>query len=295
MKDFEDIKNLLGVDGKICEGKCLSTYKGGGRAFVFMPKSVCEFVKIYNALKEENKDIYVLGGGSNTIIKDGFCRSAIISTRELNKVFVDGDSVICECGASVSSITKIVRENGLGGLEFLSGVPCSIGGAIRMNAGAFSSQIKDYIDEISILSVDCENSKNAEIINKKGNFGEYSYRNGERNIVLKAVLKLRKMPSEESLALSKKYVGERRKRQPSLPSVGSIFKNGKVASGKLIEECGLKGMQIGGAQISNVHANFIVNVDSGSADDFLALAKLCQNRVYDEFGIILEKEFEIVE
>lgn len=295
MKDFEDIKNLLGVDGKICEGKELSTYKGGGRAFVFMPKNAKEFVKIYSALKEEGKDVYVLGGGSNTIIKDGYCRRAIISTRELNKVFVDGGRVICEGGASVANVIKTARGFDLGGLEFLSGVPCSVGGAIRMNAGAFSSQTSDYLDEITILNGDCGNLCCIEKIDINGGNNKYAYRNGEQNIVLKAVLKLIVMPSIESIALSKKHVDDRRKHQPNLPSVGSVFKNGKVASGKLIDECGLKGVRIGGAQISQKHANFIVNVGGGKACDFLALVKLCKSIVFDKFGIMLEEEFEIVD
>lgn len=325
MKDFDEIKDLLKVDGKVCDGKELSTFKGGGQAFVFMPKSVEEFVKTYSALKEEGKDIYVIGGGSNTIIKDGFCSRAIISTRELNKIFVDGDRVVCECGASVASVIKIAREYNFGGLEFLSGVPCSVGGAVCMNAGAFSSQTKDYIDEISILNSDCGDLAHFNSMIASGNYGdfkhvervginggceglahigivkingndrEYSYRNGEKNIVLETTFKLRKMAREESVALSKKYVEERRKRQPNLPSVGSVFKNGKVASGKLIDECGLKGVRIGGAQISQKHANFIVNVGGGKACDFLALAELCKSRVFDKFGIMLEEEFEIVD
>lgn len=310
MKDFESIKNLLGVDGKICEGKELSTYKGGGRAFVFMPKNEGEFVKIYSALKEKNRDIYILGGGSNTIIRDGFCRRAIISTRRLDKVEVVGNSVICECGASVASVIKIAREHNLGGLEFLSGVPCSVGGAIRMNAGAFFAQTNDYLAEITVLNGDYEKithiesesttrdgdlNAHTERIKINGYGRGYSYRNGEKNIVLEATLKLRKMSKEESVALSKKYVDERRKRQPNLPSVGSVFTNGKVASGMLIEKCGLKGVRIGGAQISQKHANFIVNVGGGSTSDFLALVDLCKRRVFDKFGVMLEEEFVLVD
>lgn len=325
MKDFEEIRNLLKVEGRVCEGRELSTFKGGGRAFVYMPKNEGEFVKIYSALKEENKGIYILGGGSNTIVKDGICKSAIISTRGLDNVEVVGKSVICECGASVAKVTRVAREHGLGGLEFLSGVPCSVGGAIRMNAGAFSSQTNDYIDEITILNGDYENSRrfgigetsskiesknNVERMNTNEDYEKlnhvervkingddrvYGYRNGEKNIVLSAVLKLREMPIEESVALSKKYVDERRRKQPSLPSVGSVFKNGEVASGMLIEKCGLKGVRIGGAQISQKHANFIVNVGGGSASDFLALVDICKHRVFDEFGVILHEEFEIVD
>lgn len=295
MKDFEEIKELLKVDGRVCEGRELSTFKGGGRAFVFMPKNTVEFVKIYSALKEENKDIYILGGGSNTIIKDGKCKSAIISTRGLDNVEVVGKNVICECGASVAKVMKVARTHGLGGLEFLSGVPCSVGGAIRMNAGAFSSQTNDYLDEMTILNSDYEKLNHVEVIIKNGNIRGYAYRSGEKNIVLSAVLKLREMPIDESVELSKKYVEERRRKQPSLPSVGSVFKNGDVASGMLIEKCGLKGTIIGGAQISQKHANFIVNVGGGSASDFLALVDLCKRRVFDKFGVILHEEFEIVE
>lgn len=295
MKDFEEIKNLLGVDGKVCEGKELSTYKGGGHAFVFVPKNVDEFVKIYSALKEKRKDIYVLGGGSNTIISDGYCKSAIISTRELNGIYVLGDRLICECGASIAKAIKIGREHSLGGLEFLSGIPCTVGGAVRMNAGAFLSQTGDYVQKITILTHDnesCHKYFAKEIFKEDLRF---SYRKGVEKTILSAEFSLEKKDVETSLNESRTFLRLRRQKQPVLPSCGSVFKNGSIASGKLIEECGLKGLVRGGAQISDKHANFIVNIGGGTASDYLELAEICENAVMEKFGIELQREFVVLD
>lgn len=241
----------------------------------------------------------MLGSGSNTLVCDGNCRQVLVCLKGLCGVKIEGEKVICEGGAIVSKITFEGRKRGLGGLEFLSGVPCTLGGALKMNAGAFSSQIGDYVTKIDILNLDCANCDKNRTQNRireiSVNSKDLAYRKGVDGIVLKAELKLAKKSGEQSVNEAREYLRKRQEKQPSLPSLGSVFKNGKIPSGKLVDDCGLKGVKIGGAQVSQKHANFIVNVGGASAEDYLALVALCKKEVFEKFGILLEEEFVAIE
>ena len=295
----EYIKSQTGVYGAWKSAKEISTFKGGGQAFVFYPQSVEKTVELIDVLREENVDFSMLGSGSNTLVCDGNCRQVLVCLKGLCGVKIEGEKVVCEGGASVAKITFEGRKKGLGGLEFLSGVPCTLGGALKMNAGAFSSQIGDYVTKIDILNIDCANCDKNRTQNRMReisvNSKDLAYRKGVDGIVLKAELKLAKKSGEQSINEAREYLRKRQEKQPSLPSLGSVFKNGKIPSGKLIDDCGLKGVKIGGAQVSQKHANFIVNVGGASAKDYLALASLCKKEVFEKFGILLKEEFVTIE
>lgn len=295
----EYIKSQTGVYGAWKSAKEISTFKGGGQAFVFYPQSVEKTVELIDVLREENVDFSMLGSGSNTLVCDGNCRRVLVCLKGLCGVKIEGEKVVCEGGASVAKITFEGRKKGLGGLEFLSGVPCTLGGALKMNAGAFSSQIGDYVTKIDILNIDCANCDKNRTQNRMReisvNSKDLAYRKGVDGIVLKAELKLAKKSGEQSINEAREYLRKRQEKQPSLPSLGSVFKNGKIPSGKLIDDCGLKGVKIGGAQVSQKHANFIVNVGGASAKDYLTLASLCKKEVFEKFGILLEEEFVTIE
>lgn len=295
----EYIKSQTGVYGAWKSAKEISTFKGGGQAFVFYPQSVEKAVELIDVLRTENVDFSMLGSGSNTLVCDGNCRQVSVCLKGLCGVKFEGEKVVCEGGASVAKITFEGRKRGLGGLEFLSGVPCTLGGALKMNAGAFSSQIGDYVTKIDVLNLDCANGDKNRIQNNireiSINSKDLAYRKGVDGIVLKAELKLEKKSAEQSINEAREYLRKRQDKQPSLPSLGSVFKNGKIPSGKLIDDCGLKGVKIGGAQVSQKHANFIVNVGGASAKDYLALVALCKKEVFAKFGILLEEEFVTIE
>lgn len=314
----------LQIDFNVKNARELSTYKGGGDAIVVRPESVeklCETVEVF---KREKIEFAMLAKGSNTLIPDGLCDRIFIDTRSLDKVEIKKDRVYALSGASVRKVMMEGRSKGLCGLEFLSGVPCSVGGAIKMNASAFLTQTKDYIDEIYILNADIANFgkmnnrrtmiKRQDFISETnddffeetgiGSFVEkgvicvkksdeigWGYRCGEGGIILGAKMKLKCCILGESEKAAKVYFEKRRAKQPALPSLGSTFKNGKIPSGKLIEDCRLKGVKAGGAQISEMHANFIVNTGNGNASDYLKLANECKRRVSETFGITLEEEF----
>lgn len=325
----------LQIDFNVKNARELSTYKGGGDAIVVRPESVeklCETVEVF---KREKIEFAMLAKGSNTLIPDGLCDRVFIDTRSLDKVKIKKDRAYALSGASVRKVMIEGRRKGLCGLEFLSGVPCSVGGAIKMNASAFLTQTKDYVDELYILNLDYANCKEIESRNEKcktqdlssvGNdktqdfiketnddfFEEtgigslvekgvvcvkksdeivWGYRRGADGIILGAKMKLKCCLAGESERAAKVYFEKRRAKQPALPSLGSTFKNGKIPSGKLIEDCHLKGVKVGGAQISEMHANFIVNTGNGNASDYLKLANECKRRVFETFGITLEEEF----
>lgn len=314
----------LQIDFNVKNARELSTYKGGGDAIVVRPESVeklCETVEVF---KREKIEFAMLAKGSNTLIPDGLCDRIFIDTRSLDKVEIKKDCAYALSGASVRKVMTEGRSKGLCGLEFLSGVPCSVGGAIKMNASAFLTQTKDYIDEIYILNADianCGKMNNRKTMRKRQDFISetnddffeetgigslvekgvicvkksdeigWGYRCGEGGIILGAKMKLKCCILGESERAAKVYFEKRRAKQPSLPSLGSTFKNGKIPSGKLIEDCRLKGVKAGGAQISEMHANFIVNTGNGNASDYLKLANECKRRVFETFGITLEEEF----
>lgn len=295
----EYIKSQTGVYGAWKSAKEISTFKGGGQAFVFYPQSVEKAVELIDVLRAENVDFSMLGSGSNTLVCDGNCRQVSVCLKGLCGVKFEGEKVVCEGGASVAKITFDGRKRGVGGLEFLSGVPCTLGGALKMNAGAFSSQIGDYVTKIDVLNLNCANYDKNRIQNNireiSINSKDLAYRKGVDGIVLKAELKLEKKSAEQSINEAREFLRKRQDKQPSLPSLGSVFKNGRIPSGKLIDDCGLKGVKIGGAQVSQKHANFIVNVGGASAKDYLALVALCKKEVFAKFGILLEEEFVTIE
>lgn len=288
------IAKELNCESFIADATRLSTFKGGGKAWVFQPENIEKLVEIVRVFYDEKVPFFMLGKGSNTLIADGICDSALISTAMLCDVEIKDDCVRCQCGASLANIIKEGRKHSLGGLEFLSGVPCSIGGAVRMNAGAFSTQTADYICKIRLLNADYENCNVITVDEICADDLRFGYRKGVDGILLDVVLKLRPKSAEESIKEAKRYISYRRKKQPSLPSLGSVFKNGKVPSGKLIDECGLKGRKIGGAKVSEIHANFIVNEGGASADDYLALVSECKRAVYEKTGETLSEEFVFV-
>lgn len=221
--------------------------------------------------------------------------SRLVSFKHINDVKIEGNFAVCEGGASVRKVVESGRKAGRGGLEFLSGVPCSVGGALKMNAGAFSSKIEDYVSKLYILNIDCANCDGICIKEKSAKDIDFGYRKGVGGIVLKAVLRLYPKTVEQSIAEAKLFLSQRRAKQPYMPSLGSTFKNGETASGKLIDLCGLKGLKIGGAQVSQKHANFIVNTGGATASDYLDLANFCKKAVFEKTGITLEEEFKLVD
>ena len=270
------MKKLYNLPAKI-----LSTYGGHGIVdTVLMPNTIDEFV---TAMTTE-RGLFVLGGGSNTIIPDGKNNLKILSTKLLDEVAFEGDEVRVQCGAKLAHLIKECSLRGLGGLGFLAGVPASVGGATRMNAGAFGHEFGDYISKMTVLSADCV----VKDIYPPYNF---SYRQGVDDIVIEVTLRLQSSTREQCERECQIHQNMRRAKQPKGRSIGSTFKNTGLGAGYYIDSLGLKGLTIGGAQISTKHANFILNVGDGSAQDFLSLVEVAKTGVREEFGVELQEEF----
>lgn len=271
----------------------LTTFKGGGEAErVYAPRSTERAAEFLSECAARGvNDVFLLGGGSNVILADGELMRPVLLTREMHGIDFVGEDDGCvylraECGAGTGALIAKCAEYGCGGAEFLAGVPATVGGAAHMNAGAFGYEIKDYIYEYEVL-----NPVSGEIEKKKDARTAFSYRRGADGTVLAVTFAFPHMSREEAERGRAEYVAARRRKQPCLPSCGSVFRNADLPAGALIAGAGLKGVRLGGAEISRVHANFIVNVGGASADDFLTLADIAAKRVAEEYGIRLQKEF----
>lgn len=264
--------------------RVLTTFKGGGLVkLMLVPKNQTALLLAMRYLDSIHIKPLIIGRGANTIIDDHGISTPVLSLSAFNEVSKKGNYVTAQSGCFSTKLTKFARENWLTGLEFLSGIPATVGGLIYMNAGAFGTEIKDKVVECDIL--------NHGLVEKR--LPEFSYRKSVfEGIILSATFNLDYSSKEEIDRETEKNLAVRRRKQPHEPSCGSVFKaSDGVPAAVFIEETGLKGLQVGGAQISKQHCNFIVNVDNATASDFLKLVELIQSAVHYEMGTMLEPEF----
>lgn len=284
--------NYLDIDKnkKLAE---FTSFKVGGPADLLVkPQKIEAAQKLIPLIVESKLPFFILGQGSNLIVSDKGYRGVIIYTGDLNDYQVKGEILSAESGIELEKIAEIALKNSLSGLEFASGIPGSLGGALYMNAGAYDGEMKDIIE--SALFV---NQKGGLIKLKKEELN-LDYRKSilqSKNInylALKIKLKLKKKNKEVIKAKMEELHQKRWAKQPmDLPSAGSIFKRPEGHyTGALIEKAELKGYQIGGAQVSTKHAGFIVNKGDATAADIIELIKKIQDEVYKMSGVQLEVE-----
>ena len=211
----------------------------------------------------------------------------MVSFKHLDGIVVDGEKVIVGAGVRLSRLMRTVREYGFGGLEFMMGVPATIGGLVRMNAGAFGHEIGVYVGKMLSLSADNEIMEILPPYN-------FQYRKGHDGVILQVDLRLERVAIDKSIERENEYKSLRSLRQPKGRSAGSVFKNVGQGAGYYIDKAGLKGVTKGGAKISTIHGNFIVNMGGGSASDYLYLVSLAKEKVYNEFGVQLTEEFKVL-
>ena len=275
-----------------------TTFRIGGNAAVMLtPTTDEQLASIIKNCKEENIKPFIIGNGSNMLISDKGLDTVVINMcRPEPKIeLVNGDTVVCDAGATMSKVCNFALENGLTGLEFAFGIPGSAGGAAYMNAGAYGGEMKDVL--VECRHIDCD-----------GNFGSLkgeelglAYRTSayEHNgyIITTLVMKLSKGNKDEIRAKMQELLQRRKDKQPlEYPSAGRTFKRPEgFFAGALIEECGLKGYSVGGAQVSEKHAGFVINKGSATAKDVLDLIKYIQDKVFSEKGVMLEPEVRLIE
>ena len=268
------------------------TFRVGGPADFFVtPKTKEEVRDIIRVCKEEEMPYYIIGNGSNLLVSDKGYRGVIIQIyKEMNEVMVDGDQVKAQAGALLSGIAAKALAAELTGFEFASGIPGTIGGACVMNAGAYGGEMKDVLESVTVLT------EEGEILELGRDELELGYRTSiiakKGYIVLGAVLKLEHGDGQKIKAYMDELKEKRVTKQPlEYPSAGSTFKRpeGHFA-GKLIEDAGLRGFQVGGAQVSEKHCGFVINRDHATAADIMELMRQVQMRVKENSGVNLEPE-----
>ena len=285
----------IGVDFKEnVSGDSLSTLRCGGIIpIVVFPKDALQLKNVIELLKSYSFPFYVIGNGSNTLLKDSSAHYALISLKGLKKITFLEDGLLVDAGVSAPFLSRLLAKNNLSGFEKLSGIPGSLGGLCIKNAGCYGMEISELLEEVTYL--DLNTLENATALRREIPF---SYRSTgsyfKDKIILKVKLKL--IPTTENLFESiLEYKKRRLCTQPTEPSLGSVFKRvDNVSAGYYIDKAGLKGVRIGGAMISNKHANFFVNVGGATPNDYLALVKLAKDVTYNKFKITLQEEIDIL-
>ncbi len=276
--------------------KDYTSFKIGGKAdLMAFPDTEIKISELYSYANHNSVPVLIIGKGSNLLVSDNGFRGLVINTCKFDKIsLLDDTTVYCESGASLLKVCRFALENSLSGLEFAFGIPGTAGGAAYMNAGAYGGEMKDVL-------VSCEHIDKCGI---KSNFSEeeldLSYRHSVYSdssfLITSLTLKLKKGNKDEIKAKMDEFMGKRIDKQPlDYPSAGSTFKRPEgYFAGALIEQCGLKGYQLGGARVSEKHAGFVINADNATSKDVLDLINHCQKIVYDETGVTLETEVKII-
>lgn len=273
-----------------------TTFRIGGPADALaLPKTPEEVAEVVRFCHEHAQPYYVLGNGSNLLVSDEGYRGLVLQLyRNFNDIQVNGETITVQAGAMLAAVARTAYQTGLTGLEFASGIPGTIGGAVVMNAGAYGGEMKNVLKEVTVLT------KEGEVLVIPAKALELGYRTSviPKNgwIVLGAVLQLEKGDQEQILARMEELKEQRITKQPlDLPSAGSTFKRPEgYFAGKLIMDAGLRGFTVGGAQVSEKHCGFVVNRGNATAADVWELICEVKRRVKEMTGVELEPEVKLL-
>lgn len=301
-KDFiaKEIKNFMSEDNIYIDEPMSkhTTFKIGGNADIFIKaKNIDQIKKIIQLSRKENLPLTILGNGSNVLVKDKGIRGIVAKICLNSYEFIDGETIKVDAGMLNSKLSRIALEKELSGFEFASGIPGTIGGAIKMNAGAYGSQMSDIIISTRYIDLNDKDIVVKEIDNKEHEFGyRRSFFSGKNTVILDTTLKLKKGNIKDIQEKLNNNNNSRIEKQPiDKPSAGSTFKRGSdFVTAILIDECGLKGYSIGGARVSEKHAGFVVNTGNATAKDVIDLIEKVQEKVFNKFQKNIELEIEII-
>lgn len=290
--DLNELKKM--ITGKIMENEPMAnhtSYGIGGPALAFIkPKSINDLQMIKSFAKKHQVPVNCIGSGSNLLVSDEGINSFVVSLeKSFKKILFDKNKCYAGAGVKLSKLVKECIKQNLGGLETLIGIPGTLGGALIMNAGAYGNEISNYLTAIELLN------SNGIVEQVSANEIEFGYRSSTINkddIILNAEFQLKKVSETEIWKNRDQANLSRKSTQPlKFRSAGSVFKNPKdFAAGYLIDQAGLKGKSIGGAIVSDIHANFIINQANAKAEDVVQLIKLIRNAIYKKYSIVLELE-----
>lgn len=293
LKQFD--KNNILIDEPM---KKHTSFKIGGPADFYIKINNIDNLKfIINLCSENNIPLTVIGNGTNLLVKDKGIRGIVIKI-DFKELVVENDNedikIIAGSGVLLSEISKLCLNNELTGFEFANGIPGTVGGAVKMNAGAFGGEMKDIINKTTCIDL----NGNIKILTNEEQ--QFSYRNSifsnNNYIILQTEIILKKGKLEEIKDKMQQISKTRKEKQPiNFPSAGSVFKRGKdFITAKLIDDCGLKGYSIGDAEVSNLHAGFIINKKNATAQDVLKLIDYIKQTVYEKYKVQLELEIIVL-
>ena len=270
------------------------THTGGEADWLAFPENDEQVQQLLKFVKKNDMPLTVIGNASNLIVRDGGIAGLVVIVTGMNQIKVEGNNVMAQAGATYIKTTQVARDHSLTGLEFAAGIPGSIGGAVFMNAGAYGGETKFAVKSATIM---LPTGEIKELTNEELDFGyRHSSVQDNHGIVLEATFELKPGDKENITAQMDELNARRAAKQPlELPSCGSVFKRPTgYFAGKLIHDAGLQGYTSGGAQVSKKHAGFIVNIDNGTATDYLNVIHHVQKVVKDKFGVSLETEVRII-
>ena len=288
---------------KYCQGevkrthslKKLTTIGASGKASIYLLAEDVDDIRIAVEQTNNNKIPYfVIGKGSNIVISDeGFKGLVVQLGYQFHEIKVEGNTIVCGAGINLSKVVKKAYKYSLTGLEFAVGIPATVGGAIAVNAGAYHNSVCEKTNHVNTFSKSGMKSYDAVDIKRS------SYRKSflpKSEVILEAVFVLEKGKRENIKKRMDKYLKDRSEKQPlDYPNSGSIFKNpSNISAGELVENAGWKGKKIGEAQVSEKHANFIINIGNAKVNDIYSLIKLIQSDIYHKFGVKLEPEVKLI-
>lgn len=306
---YTDLKNF-GVVKTNTELSKFTTFKIGGKAqFLVNVSDNAKLIELLNYCSQNGVAYFIIGGGSNLLLSDSDFEGVVIRVLT-NKIYLENNTIIAEAGAQLSAVMNLAAKNSLGGLEWAVGIPGTIGGAVRGNAGAMGQDTSNSISKIEIW----RDGEIMELSKEECGFGyrESAIKNG-RDVILRAWFTLAPTDKKEIMEKTTAYMKQRAGRFPKFPSAGSFFKNvnisewkqdindlppiyierKKIPVGWIIDQCELKGLTVGGAKVSDEHGNFIVNFQNATQDDVLKVVALVKEKVYNKFEIELQPEVEI--
>ena len=292
-KDLKD--SIVKIDESM---KGHTNFKIGGSADVFIVANSIEDIEYIVSFSQKNKiPLTIVGNGSNVLVSDSGIRGITlkIGLKKINVTKKEELAIVeVDSGVMLGTLAQILLKQGVAGFEFAAGIPGSIGGAIRMNAGAYGGEFKDIVEEVTILN---EKGQIQTINNSECNFSYRHTRFTEsKEIIIKAKLKLVYGKIQEIKEKMDEYANSRKEKQPlNFPSAGSTFKRGSdFITAKLIDECGLKGYTSGGAQVSTLHAGFVINIGNATAKDVLNVVNHIKQVVLEKTGKEIELEIELL-
>ncbi len=292
----------INISGKIRENVPMAgytTFKTGGNADIFVtPGNVNDLIKLLGFIKENELPFFILGGGANIVVADRGIRGIVVDLRKLEDISFDGNICTAGSGVTISRLAEAAAERGFGGLDFIYGMPGSVGGAVWMNARCYDVSVSDILTDAAYINSSLEiKNLNLNDISRDFSYKKSPFQGSDR-IILSASFRLK---PEEKQTVWNRMERNREDRESKghykYPCAGSVFKNNRAfgkPSGALIDSAGLKGFTIGGAQIAEFHGNIIVNRGNAKSSEILDITRHVRKTVYKKLGFLLEPEIQFV-